>query len=199
MTKASTHKAPTHKERTHARILDEAAAAMRLDGPDGISVAALMKRAGLTHGGFYAHFPSRDALVTEAIERMFQDSRRILDDRLTQREAAEGVAGLIDWYLSEAIRSAPDQGCPLPALSGGAARMPEAARGRFNQGVAYFQRALATAFDALGLPEPEMTARSVLAELVGAMALARAASDEAAGNEILRSSRQLLKTRLGLA
>jgi TetR/AcrR family transcriptional regulator, transcriptional repressor for nem operon len=192
-------KTPTHKERTHARILDEAASAMRLHGPDGISVATLMKRAGLTHGGFYAHFPSRDALVTEAIDRMFQDSRLMLEARLTRREAVDGVSELIDWYLSEAIRNAPEQGCPLPALSGGASRMSTEARARFNQGVAFFQRALAAAFEALGMSEPEMTARSVLAEMVGAMSLARAASDEAASNEILRSSRRLLKDRLGLA
>lgn len=77
--------------------------------------------------------------------------------------------------------------------------MPEEARARFNQGVAFFQRALAAAFKALGTSEPEMTAYSVLAELVGAMSLARAVSDEAESNEILRSSRRLLKDRLGLA
>ena len=72
----------THKERTHARILEEAASAMRLHGADGISVAGLMKRAGLTHGGFYAHFASRDALVLDAVDRMLLDSRSLVEASL---------------------------------------------------------------------------------------------------------------------
>ena len=80
----------TQKDRTHARILDEAASAMRLYGADGISVAKLMKRAGLTHGGFYAHFASRDALVAEAVERMLQDNRSLVETSLSSRDAAKG-------------------------------------------------------------------------------------------------------------
>ncbi len=188
----------THKERTHARILEEAASAMRLHGADGISVAGLMKRAGLTHGGFYAHFASRDALVLDAVDRMLLDSRSLVEASLGGRDAADGLAALIDAYLSERVRNAPERGCPLPGLTGEAPRMPAAARARFNEGVEHFQRTLATAFVALAKPEPDVLARSVLAEMVGAMSLARAASDEAASNEILRSSRQLLKERLGL-
>jgi TetR/AcrR family transcriptional repressor of nem operon len=188
----------THKERTHARILDEAARAMRLFGSDGISVAKLMKRAGLTHGGFYAHFASRDDLVTHAVGRMFQDSRVMVDTSLSASDAAKGVSQLIDAYLSEEVRRSPDLGCPLPGLAGEAPRMPSAARARFNQGIQYFQRTLATAFEALGKPESMALASSVLAEMVGAMSLARAASDKEAGNEILRSSRRHLKKRLSL-
>jgi TetR/AcrR family transcriptional repressor of nem operon len=75
--------------------------------------------------------------------------------------------------------------------------MPGTARARFNQGVANFRGMLASAFEALGKREPEALASSVLAEMVGAMALARAASDEE-GNDILASSRRMLKERLGL-
>ncbi|HZV09332.1 MAG TPA: TetR/AcrR family transcriptional regulator, partial [Novosphingobium sp.] len=63
-----------HKARVRDRILDEAAAALRSGGTDGLSVANLMKRAGLTHGGFYAHFENRDDLVAHAVDRMFKDS-----------------------------------------------------------------------------------------------------------------------------
>jgi len=187
----------THKERTHARILDEAASAMRLYGADGISVAKLMKRAGLTHGGFYAHFASRDALVADAVERMLQDNRSLVETSLSTRDAAKGVSALIDAYLSERVKNAPERACPFPALAGEAVRMPAAARARFNEGVAHFQRMLAAAFEALGKGEPQALASSVLAEMVGAMALARAASDED-GNDILASSRRLLMERLGL-
>jgi TetR/AcrR family transcriptional repressor of nem operon len=188
----------SHKERTRARILDEAASAMRASGPEGISVAALMKRAGLTHGGFYAHFSSRDDLVAHAIDRMFEDSKAMLARHLTDSEPAAGLAMLIDYYLSERARLAPQLTCPLPTLAGEASRMPEAARGRFAAGVQRFQAAIADSLKALGKDAPEALAASVLAEMVGAMSLARSVGDEAAAQAMLAASRERLKERLGL-
>jgi TetR/AcrR family transcriptional repressor of nem operon len=108
----------SHKAKTRARILDEAAKALRSGGTAGISVAELMKRAGLTHGGFYAHFASRDDLVAHAIDRMFEDSGRMLDRFLGVAPGARGLADLIDYYLSERAMQTLDRGCPLPGLSG---------------------------------------------------------------------------------
>jgi TetR/AcrR family transcriptional repressor of nem operon len=156
----------SHKERTRARILDEAASAMRASGPEGISVAALMKRAGLTHGGFYAHFSSRDDLVAHAIDRMFEDSKAMLARHLTDSEPAAGLAMLIDYYLSERVQR--------------------------------FQAAIADSLKALGKDAPEALAASVLAEMVGAMSLARSVGDEAAAQAMLAASRERLKERLGL-
>jgi TetR/AcrR family transcriptional regulator, transcriptional repressor for nem operon len=187
----------TAKERTRARILDEAAKAMREDGWDGIGVAALMKRAGLTHGGFYAHFKNRDDLVAHAIDRMFRDSAQMLDRHLSHADAAQGLSSLIDFYLSDDMRRLADRGCPLPGLSGEAARMPPAARQRFQRGITAFTAALAKALAALGASEPQALAGSALAEMVGAMSLARVL-DDAAASSVLKSSRSQLKHRLGL-
>ena len=171
---------------------------MRLRGSEGISVAKLMERAGLTHGGFYAHFESRDDLVAHALGRMFQDSRAILDDNLGSRVTAKGISGLIDAYLSDRICRSPESGCPLPTLISEAPRMPTMARKRFNGGINFYIRTLTNAFEALGKPQPEILASSVVAEMIGAMSLARATSDENAANKILESSRRSLKERLGL-
>lgn len=189
---------PTQKERTRARILDEAAKALREHGSDGIGVAALMKRAGLTHGGFYAHFQDRDDLVAHAVGRMFQDSDRMLNSHLGRQEAAAGLRALIDYYLSDGSRLAADRGCPLPGLSGEAGRMPAAARERFGSGIAGFKAALKNAIDGLNLPEPEDLASSVLAEMVGAMALARAIENDDQASAVLRASREQLVRRLKL-
>ena len=189
---------PTQKERTRARILDEAAKAMREHGSDGIGVAALMKRAGLTHGGFYAHFRDRDDLVAHAVDRMFDDSGRMLDRHLGRQDAGEGLRGLINYYLSDEMRVAADRGCPLPGLSGEAARMPAGARARFESGIARFKAALQGAMEALQLPEPDILASSVLAEMVGAMALARAMGDNDEARTLLRASQEQLTRRLGL-
>ncbi|MFL0418190.1 TetR/AcrR family transcriptional regulator [Sphingomonas sp. 179-I 2A4 NHS] len=188
----------TAKDRTRARILDEAASAMRERGSDGIGVAALMKRAGLTHGGFYAHFENRDDLVCHAVDRMFRDSAEILRQHLGQEDAARGLAALIDAYLSDELLQAADRGCPLPALSGEAMRMPAAARERFREGIVAFRGALAKTLATLGRPEPDALAASVLAEMVGAMAVARALGGDMAATQ-LAASREQIKRRLELA
>ena len=189
---------PTVKARTRARILNEAAKAMRTQGTEGVAVAALMERAGLTHGGFYAHFENRDDLVVHAVDRMFEDSSRMLHRWLSCEDAAEGLRALIEWYLSDATRRSPDQGCPLPGLGGEVPRMPPAAQARFRKGVEAFRAALERALRAIGAPAPESLASSVLAEMVGAMSLARATDDAEAASAMLTGIRGQLKSRLGL-
>jgi TetR/AcrR family transcriptional repressor of nem operon len=187
-----------HKARTRARLLEEAAVAMRAVGPDGIGVAGLMAKAGLTHGGFYAHFKSKDDLVAQAITRMFDDSHALFDSRTEGRTPAEGLASYIDAYLSERHRDETERGCPLPCLSGELARLPRAARDRFAAGAAALTARIAGLLDRIGRPNAELTASSVVAEMVGAMALARAVPDRERSNLILMASREALKTRLGL-
>lgn len=186
-----------HKERTRARILDEAAQALRVGGTEGISVGALMKRAGLTHGGFYAHFASRDDLVAHAVDRMFQDSAAMLDRFLPDGAGADEVAALIDHYLSTNALAAPERNCPMPALSGEVHRMPEAARARFEAGVSAFRDRLETALRATVGSTSRQLATTLLSEMVGAMALARALSKRDAAYEYLQSSRDNLKRRVG--
>jgi len=188
----------SHKEKTRIRILDEAASAIQVNGSERIGVADVMKRAGLTHGGFYAHFSSRDDLVAHAIDRMFRHSDAMIRGHRDGADPGESLVMLVDYYLSDEVRKTTDHVCPLPGLAGEARHMPHAARDRFNRGVQDFRTAIAAVLRALGKEEPEMLAISVLAEMVGAMALARAAHDDRQGSEILQASRLSLRQRLGL-
>ena len=187
-----------HKDRTRERILDQAAAAIRADGPDRIAVAGVMKKAGLTHGGFYAHFDSKDALVAEAIGHMFGPLHSRFQAATGGLPPAEGLAAYVDFYLSPRHRDARDQGCPLPALSGDLARMPAEARARFADGAQRLRKAVAGLLDAMGKDDADALAASAIAEMVGAIALARADGDGARSDSILRASRGALKRRLGL-
>jgi TetR/AcrR family transcriptional repressor of nem operon len=187
-----------HKAKARERILDAAAKAIRKEGPERIGVASVMKDAGLTHGGFYAHFPSKDALVAEAVGRMFDGPYSRFTRETEGRPPAEALAAYVNFYLSPAHRDARERGCPLPALSGEMARMPEAARGQFNLGAARLREALGDFLGAMGRAEPETLAASVMAELVGAMALARTEGDKARSDGMLAASRAALKARLGL-
>ncbi len=190
------HNALSHKERTRARILDEAAVAMRQEGIGGIGVADLMKRAGLTHGGFYAHFASRDDLVAHAVDRMFEDSNFCRNRPLDNDDAAIGLAAFIDGYLSEKAWAHPEHACPIPSLISEAPHMPSEARARFAQGITGVRTALTATLKKLGHKEGKTLADSVLAEIVGAMAIARALPDEAEAAALLTKTRQELKSRL---
>jgi TetR/AcrR family transcriptional regulator, transcriptional repressor for nem operon len=190
---------PEHKQRTRERVLKQAARAIREDGPHGVSVASVMSRAGLTHGGFYAHFASRDELIAEGISQMFRESSQRLAQSLAGRTPADALADYIGFYLSPAHRDSRTTGCPLPVLSAEARRLPELARARFAAGVSGLEAQLADVLAKLGRADPQAEAGSLVAELVGALALARAEPDPKRADEMLRRSRARLMQRFGLA
>jgi len=188
----------SHKARTRQRILDEAARVMRECGTESIGVASLMKRVGLTHGGFYAHFDSREALVQAVIAEMFTDSAQRMQPLWQQSDPAERLNTLIDYYLSETHRDSPAEGCPMPALVSEVGHLSDEAKAIFTQGVASMLQRLSELLAELGQREAEALASSLLAEMVGALALARACPDKALSATMLARSRQALKRRTGL-
>lgn len=188
-----------HKAKVRDRILDEAARALRTAGTEGLSVANLMQRAGLTHGGFYAHFANREDLVVHAIDRMFEDSTsRLWAPWLAADGAAPDLGKLVDNYLSESAMRNHDRGCPLPWLSGEVPRMPPPAQARFHAAIARMREGIArTLRDQGRSPErAEALAGSAVAEMVGAMALARAMGEGDAARDLLATSREAIKRRL---
>jgi AcrR family transcriptional regulator len=183
--------APTRKQLTHDRIVDTAARVLRETGFYGVGVADIMKRAGLTHGGFYAHFPSREALLAEALERAGQDSRLRLERSMAAREAkgASRFRALVESYLSEPHLKAVDSGCPVAALASEMPRQGEAVREAAQARVASLLSRVEAALPA-GLPEG--TAGIVAGQMVGALQIARALGDNASGRRQLAASRQFL-------
>jgi TetR/AcrR family transcriptional repressor of nem operon len=189
----------SHKQRTRARILDEAAKAMREHGFDGVSVATVMKAAGLTHGGFYAHFANRDDLVAHTIDRMFEDNRASLARHLDQDDKAAGLLAYIDEYLSEERIGWRTRGCALTLLLSEVVRMPPAARANFTAGMERFRNRLRDALLVLGHAQAEEEATSALSEMVGAATAARAMGEGEIASAFLLTARRQIKRRLGLA
>jgi TetR/AcrR family transcriptional repressor of nem operon len=187
-----------HKQRTKERLLKETAKAIRREGPHKVGVAAIMAKAGLTHGGFYAHFASRDEMIAEGVTEMFRQGRERLARSLSDRPPAEALKDYIDFYLSPAHRDTRTTGCPLPFLSADAPRLPEPVRARFAEGVQALEASLAEPLRALGRPDAAAEAGSLLAEMVGAVALSRAEPDKARSDDMLRRSRERILQRLGL-
>ena len=190
-----------HKAKTRERVLQEAAKEIRAEGPHRVGVAGVMAKAGLTHGGFYAHFASKNELITEAIGQMFKESGlRLAQETGQDRAPAEGLAAYIDFYLSPAHRDTREAGCALPFLSADAPRLPAASRERYAQGVAWLTASIAGLLSASGQADAdaEAAASSAVAEMVGALALSRAEPDPARADLILTRSKRAVKRRLAL-
>jgi TetR/AcrR family transcriptional repressor of nem operon len=187
-----------HKERTRVRVLAEAAAAIRRKGAERVGVAEVMAGAGLTHGGFYAHFTSKDHLVTEAVTYMFDDAYARFLQHTEGRAPAEALANYIDEYLATSHRLDRAHGCPIAALSGDLPNMAELARARFTDGTERLVAGLAKLVKKLRAKNADALAWSALAEMAGALALSRTVSDPTRATHILRNSRAMVRSRLGL-
>ncbi|MBX3622491.1 MAG: TetR/AcrR family transcriptional regulator [Rhizobacter sp.] len=187
-----------HKQRTRSRVLKEAAAAIRAEGPDRIGVAAIMGRAGLTHGGFYAHFTSKDELLVAAIGEMFDTACAYFEELSAGKPAGEGLAAYVAFYLSRYHRDHREEGCPIATMAADLPRLAPEARVAFEQGAARLTTLIAGQLEALGRPDPGIAAVSLLSEMVGAVVLARSIADPAHSTAILRASRQAIRERLGL-
>src|SRR6185369_4828225 len=122
--------ASDHKAKTREQLLQAAAREIRAKGPDGVAVAGIMAQVGLTHGGFYAHFKSKDALIEAALEEMFRAAKERSEPIIASADSREALRAYLDFYLSPAHRDGRDRGCPLPALSGDFARGDAAGRPR---------------------------------------------------------------------
>lgn len=187
-----------HKAETRERVLKEAANEIRAKGPDNVAVSGVMARAGLTHGGFYAHFPSKDALVKEAIGTMFADARARSDKIDADGDPRDVLRAYIDFYLSPAHRDRRDRGCPLPTLSGDFARSQPETRERFGAGVVGIATRLAAPLAKLGYADPDAEAHALLAQLVGGVALARAVGDAALSDALLADTNASIVRRYSL-
>ncbi len=182
----------SHKASTRQRIVDGAAAALRARGPAGVAVADLMRQAGLTHGGFYAHFPSKDALVAEAVGSAAEQSVRNLRTVVKRAGGKSALKAIADSYLSTAHRDQPERGCSLVALGAELARDSPAARRALTGQIEKLLGVLAEYVpDRRGVTRRRQ-AMATLACLVGALTLSRIADDPALSEEILDAARRHL-------
>jgi TetR/AcrR family transcriptional repressor of nem operon len=190
--------ADTHKEETHKALLNVAAAQLREKGPDRLSIAQVMKAVGLTHGGFYAHFKSKDALLNETLQDVFSRSKRRFARALEGLPPKHALATYIDFYVAEAHRDNPGNGCPITALSSDMPRQSKKFRAAFEAGVKGLAASLAERMTAAGIADAQALAPSILSAMAGAVALSRTISDRSLSDELLASSRAGIKARLGL-
>lgn len=185
MGRVSRAEAQAHRE----EIVTEAARLFRERGIEGVSVADVMAAAGLTHGGFYRHFKSKETLVAEATTHAFEELLALLGgfDADNQADHAAARDALIRYYLTPAHRDRAGEGCPATGLGASFSRGGESrdARERYAAGVEEFAQWLATAAPGRdGAPTLDLV---TIATLVGALTLARATAGAQLSDDILRT------------
>ena len=190
---------PDYKAKTRQKVLTEAAKTMRAEGVQGMGVAHVMAKAGLTHGAFYAHFDSKDALIDETIKEMILQARGRFEAVTGGLGPDDALRAYIEFYLSPRHRDNDQTSCPLPWVAGDVARLGASPRRHYGAIVAGLTELIASRLRALGQADADATAGSVVAELIGALALARAVGDKAQSDLILKRSHDSVIARLGLS
>jgi TetR/AcrR family transcriptional repressor of nem operon len=173
------------KAASRERILGLASAQIRKHGLESLSVGRLMGEAGLTHGGFYGHFASREDLLAKALERALSDGAGAA--RAAGQGRAPSFAGFVRSYLSRANRDAPETGCAIAALAGDVGRADPASRAVMEASI---EGMIASVADQLGGDDDEAIA--AVAAMIGALTLSRVITDPKRSDAILRTVRDRL-------
>ena len=175
------------KAQSRERILAAAATQIRESGIDGISVGALMKSVNLTHGGFYGHFASRDALIAAALEQALTDGEKASASQTASRGKAT-VKSIVNSYLSPAHRDHPGTGCAIPTLIGEVSRAEPEVREIMAERLGHSFETMAEAFG--GTDGSEQFAVSAWSMMIGAMMISRALGDDPRADQVLADARK---------
>jgi TetR/AcrR family transcriptional regulator, transcriptional repressor for nem operon len=184
-----------HKFQTHAKIVKRASVKLREKGAHGIGVADLMKEAGLTHGGFYAHFDSRDALVIEAFAHAMDRSTEKWRKLSEEAPADKRLSKIVNTYLAPDHRDDPGHGCAVPALASEIARENVKTRRAFSARMEQMIDMLADQFNGMPRKAARKQAMAALATMMGALVMARVAGNGELSDEILKSGRDAVLGR----
>ncbi|MFO0577499.1 MAG: TetR/AcrR family transcriptional regulator [Polyangia bacterium] len=179
------------KERSHETILESAGRLLRSRGISGARVADVMQGAGLTVGGFYAHFASKDELVSEVLRRLGAEHRERLFARIEEKPAADRAEVILKRYLSAAHRDATDQGCPFPAVIGEVGTTAPEQRDVLAEEVALMVERLESLLPASKSARTRTLALGLVALMVGGLSLARALRGTELSDEVIRACRAL--------
>ena len=183
---------PGHKAEVHRKILKDASRRVRAEGITGAAVSSVMRDAGLTHGGFYKHFGSKDELLSESLSEAFQE----VADRLTQ--AAEKSQPVTAWkavvkaYLSPEHCDHTERGCPLAALAPELARAGPAMKAPIRGELLKYKNRMLPFMPGRRVADKERAFFAIFSTMIGAVAIARILPDQAARARVLASARDFL-------
>jgi TetR/AcrR family transcriptional repressor of nem operon len=181
-----------HKARTHQRIVRTASRQLRAKGLNGPAVPALMKASGLTHGGFYKHFSSRDNLVVEAIEESLRELTETLIEAAKDSGSQEGWKAMVKAYLSLERCDRAEVGCPIAALAPDIARTRSAVKQRSSAAILKFREEVLPFMPGKDAGEKATNFLVIMSSMVGAVAIARTMPDPTVRQRILNGVQDYL-------
>ncbi len=185
---SSSRKPASRKEITHERIVEVAARAIRRSGYDGTGVADIMKEAGLTHGGFYAHFRSREVLLAEAADRAGAQAVALSEQIAASVPQEQALPSMVRAYLSKEHRDAVETGCPVSALGSEMPRQAPVVRRAATRRIKEMIDVVARQLPDWGQPGAHEQALLTVATMVGTMVLARAVDDPKLSDSLLEAA-----------
>ena len=186
---------PEHKEETRRRIIDAAAAAFRSHGMSGISLADIMRQVGLTHGGFYAHFKSKEDLIATTLAELHK-VRMASFEGLAKTAPNEALMRAAHFYLSSRHREHPETGCSIATLGSELARTHGVARSQISTNIEAWLDRFADAASGKDESARRRQARGAFAAMIGGLILARGVEDAHLSDEILADVRAFIDEAL---
>ena len=183
---------PEHKAETHQKIVKDASRRIRAEGITGAAVSAVMRDAGLTHGGFYKHFTSKDDLLVESVREAFRDFAEKLVHAAEQSRSEEPWKAIVQFYLSVKHCDDPSHGCPITALGPELARVEAGMRGQFFADIVNYKNTLVPFMPGRRAVDKESAFFAIFSTMIGAMQLARALPHRATQEKVLANARDFL-------
>ena len=176
-----------HKEETHRKVVEAASRRFRKDGIEATGVVDLMADVGLTHGGFYAHFSSKETLVKEALAAASSKSRERLQRAIdkAREEGRDPLESIVRSYLTALHRDRPDRGCSVAALGSEIARHPRKTREAFTEGLDRTLDIIASTLPASVTAQRKEKACAIFSTMIGSLQLSRAVSDPAMSQSVI--------------
>ena len=183
---------PEHKAVVHQKIVKDASRRVRAEGLSGAAVAEVMRDTGLTHGGFYKHFESKDELVMESLREAFRDIGDKLVHAAEQSRSEAAWKAIVKSYLSLEYCDHAERGCPLPALAPELARVDETMRSRVLAELVNYRDRMLPFMPGRRTADKERAFFVIFSMMIGAVEIARMMPDRAAQEKVLSSTREFL-------
>lgn len=183
---------PEHKARIHQKIVTDASQRIRVEGLTGAAVSAVMRDAGLTHGGFYKHFGSKDALLMESLREAFREMADFLARAAEDSPPDTAWKTIVKAYLSPEHCDHVEYGCPLAALAPELGRADEAMKGEILEEMTKYKTRMLPFMPGRRAAEKERNFTAIFSTMLGAIAIARISPDAAGRSRVLASARNFL-------
>jgi TetR/AcrR family transcriptional regulator, transcriptional repressor for nem operon len=181
---------PEHKVQIHRKIVKDASRRVRAEGLNGAAVAAVMRATGLTHGGFYKHFGSKDDLLLESVHEAFSETADILVR--AAGHAKKPWRAIVETYLTLEYCDHPERGCPLPALGPELARVRGTMKGKVLEELVKYKNRMVPFMPGRRTKDKERAFFAIFSTMIGAVELARILPARAAKQKVLASAREFL-------